>query len=158
MTVTARRVAWLALALAVVVALGVSQFGGTKHESRLARVESISEGVRCPTCRGQSVADSAAPAAAAIRADIGRRVDAGETRAEIEAYLVGRYGDDILLTPPSGGVGGLVWVLPVVVVGAGGAALAIALRRWSRRPLAHATDADRLIVERVARRGGGDPR
>ncbi len=143
-----RRVAWVALGLVVVFALGYAAFGGGSSSGTPAKqADTISRGVRCPTCRGQSVAESAAPAAQAIRAEIRRRVDAGESRREIESYLEDRYGSDILLTPPSSGVGGLVWVVPIVVVVGAAAGLGLALQRWSRRSLAHATEADRALVE-----------
>jgi cytochrome c-type biogenesis protein CcmH/NrfF len=103
----------------------------------------------------ERIADSpllgkAAPAAQAIRTEIRRRIDAGQSRREIEAYLEGRYGSDILLTPPSSGIGGLVWVLPVVAIVGAAAGLGVALRRWSRRSLEHPTDEDRALVERAA--------
>lgn len=145
---TRRRSAWLALGLVVLAALAFVVFGGgSTSPSHAKQADAISRGVRCPTCRGQSVAESAAPAAQAIRAEIRRRVDNGESRREIEAYLEDRYGSDILLTPPSRGVGGLVWIVPIVVVVGAAAGLGLALQRWSRRSLAHPSDADRALVE-----------
>jgi len=143
-----RRVAWLVLGIVVVVALGFAAFGDrSSSTTRAKQADTISRGVRCPTCQGQSVAESAAPAAQAIRSEIRRRIDDGESRGEIEAYLEGRYGSDILLTPPSEGVGGLVWVIPIVVVAGAAAGLGVALQRWSRRALAHPTDEDRALVQ-----------
>ena len=135
------------LGAAVVVALVVAVAGGSSSSSSEAsRANAIAESVRCPTCRGQSVAQSASPAAQAIRTEIRRRVHDGQSRQQIEQFLEGRYGEDILLTPPRNGVGGLVWIIPVVVVIGAAAGLAVALQRWSRRSLAHASDADRAIV------------
>jgi cytochrome c-type biogenesis protein CcmH len=130
---TRTRLAWLALAAVVLVAIDMAATGADRDAtSPAARADAIAHEVRCPTCRGQSVAESAAPAAQAIRLDIRRRIDAGQSRRQIEAYLETRYGNDILLTPPRSGIGGLVWVLPViaVVVAAGG--LALSFQRWSR--------------------------
>ena len=147
---TRSRVLWALLALAVVGALVVAATGESDNESSpTTRAEAIARGVRCPTCAGQSVSESNAPAAQAIRAEIRRRVDAGESRTEIEAYLQGRYGGDILLTPPRSGIGSLVWVVPVVAVIAAAAGLWLALQRWSRRSLAHPSEEDRAIVERA---------
>ena len=130
---TRARVAWAALALVVIVAIVTAVIGGGGGASTpAARAEAIAKEVRCPTCRGQSVAESAAPAAQAIRLEIRRRIDARQSRRQIESYLETRYGSDILLTPPRRGIGALVWVLPVValVVAAGG--LALSFQRWSR--------------------------
>ncbi|HVE93912.1 MAG TPA: cytochrome c-type biogenesis protein CcmH [Acidimicrobiales bacterium] len=152
MTRAARRAAWVLLAAVVAGALVIASAGDRGGPATAqARADAIGDGVRCPTCRGQAVTDSAAPAATAIREEIERRIRAGQSEAQVESYLVGRYGEDILLTPPSRGVGGLVWVLPVLGLGIAGGVLGIALRRWSRRTLASATEADRALVERASR-------
>jgi cytochrome c-type biogenesis protein CcmH len=131
--VTRARAAWVALALVVLVAVVIAvTSGGGNAQTAAGRADAIAHGVRCPTCRGQSVAESAAPAAQAIRLEIRRRVDNGQSRQQIEDYLQTRYGSDILLTPPRSGIGGLVWVLPVVAIVVAGGALALALQRWSR--------------------------
>ncbi len=146
------RVSWIGLAVVVAAAVAFALTGGTDSPASPAeRADSIARGVRCPTCRGQSVAESAAPAAQAIRSEIRRRIDDEQSRETIEAYLQGRYGSDILLTPPRSGIGGLVWVVPVVVVAGAGAGLALALRRWSRRSLAHPSDEDRALVAKADR-------
>jgi cytochrome c-type biogenesis protein CcmH len=131
--VTRARVGWIALALVVVVALVFAATGGGKHKQTAAqRADDIASGVRCPTCRGQSVTESASPAANAIRAEIRRRIELGQSRQQIEGYLETRYGNDILLTPPRRGVGGVVWVLPVIAVVAAAGGLGLSLQRWSR--------------------------
>jgi cytochrome c-type biogenesis protein CcmH len=144
---TRSRLMWVALAAIVVVALTVAFTGGRGEQgTAAARADAISRGVRCPTCRGQSVAESAAPAAAAVRAEIRRRVDAGQSRHEIELYLESRYGTDILLTPPRSGIGRMVWVLPVIAIVGAAVGLALAMQRWTRRPLARPSDEDRALV------------
>lgn len=144
---TGQRIAWFAVIAAVVIALVVALGADPGAKATPAeRADAIANAVRCPTCAGQSVAESAAPAAQAIKTEIRRRVDAGETREEIESFLEGRYGEDILLTPPRSGIGGLVWIVPVVAIVGAGAGLAVALQRWSRRSLVSATDDDRAIV------------
>jgi cytochrome c-type biogenesis protein CcmH len=122
---------WIVLLVVVVGALVAgTQDRGDRTDAD--RVQSIAESVRCPTCRGQSVADSDAPAAANVHKDIERRVAAGESDDQIRAALAARFGDGILLSPPSSGVAGLVWVLPVVAVVASAGALTFAFRRWRR--------------------------
>ena len=51
-----------------------------------------------------------------IRADIARHVEQGQTDDQIHAYLISRYGQDLLLTPASTGASSLVWILPVVAL------------------------------------------
>jgi cytochrome c-type biogenesis protein CcmH len=120
---------WIALAsvLAVGLALGA---GDDEPRSRSERAEAITASVRCPTCRGQSVRNSDAPVAAAIRSEVDRRLADGQSDDEIRDYLVDRYGEAVLLKPPRSGVAGLVWVLPVAGLVAAVAVLALAFRRW----------------------------
>ena len=104
--------------------------GDDKPETAAQRSERLARGVRCPTCRDLSAAESDAAAAKAVKLAIRRDVDAGRSDSDIRARLAARYGRDIILTPDSSGVTGLVWVLPVAgaVIAAG--ALVFTLRRW----------------------------
>ena len=123
--------AWVVLLFVVAGALVAgTQDSGAKTDSE--RVQSIAKSVRCPTCRGQSVADSDAPAAANVRKDIERRVADGQSNDDIRSALAARFGDSILLTPPRDGVAGLVWVLPVIALVAALAGITFAFRRWRR--------------------------
>ena len=154
-----RLVGFLVPVVVVVAALALGASGSDGPRTDAERAQAVAGTVRCPTCRGQSVASSDAPAAAQLRAEIDRRVAAGEDDDEIRASLVAAYGDGILLNPPSSGVAGLVWVLPVAgfVVAAG--ALVLALRRWRTEPVGPATDDDRrLVAEALQRRrqAGGE--
>ncbi len=133
--------------VAVALALGSARGGGPVTAEE--RVERIAKEVRCPTCESQSVADSRAPASDAIRQEIRRRVDAGQSDDEIRSFLVGRYGKDLLLEPEAKGVSALVWVLPVMAVVAGLAGLAVAFRRWGRRARPSPSTEDRALVERA---------
>ncbi len=125
---------WGPWALLVIVVLGALVVGTTDRDTGTDadRVQRIAESVRCPTCRGQSVASSDAPAAANVRTEIERRVAEGESDDEIRAALVARFGESIQLNPPRSGVAGLVWVLPVTGLAAAGAGLVFAFRRWKR--------------------------
>ena len=144
---------WLAYLLLVPV-LGMALFvgarsGDTGPPTPAQRTSGIAAQVRCPTCEGLSAAESDAPASVAIREEIRRRVDAGQSDQEVRAFLVGRYGRDILLTPEGSGVAGLVWALPVagLVLAAGG--LVVTFRRRSAEPRRTATAEDRRLVEQA---------
>lgn len=89
--------------------------------------------------------ESDAPAAKAVRAEILRRAEAGQSDAEIRSYLVSRYGTDILLRPQGTGVAALVWALPVFAIALAIAGLVVAFRRW-RPSGVHPSEADRAIV------------
>jgi cytochrome c-type biogenesis protein CcmH len=108
---------------------------------------SIEAGLRCPVCQGMSVADSRSSTSLAIASDVHRRVLAGQSDRQIRDYYVTRYGRWILLSP-GGGLGAIAWALPIVALAAAVLAVALALRRWSRRPANQPTDADRLLVQK----------
>lgn len=152
-----RRTSWAPLAAAVVVivvALGIGASGDRGPSTLDERVEAVAAGVRCPTCQGLSVAESDAASSDAVRKVIEDRLRAGRTPEQVRAELVERYGSDILLTPPSNGVGALVWVLPVVAVATGGTGLALAFARWRRAAgdVAPPSDDDRRLVDEALRR------
>jgi cytochrome c-type biogenesis protein CcmH len=125
---------WGSWALLVVVVGGALVVGTTDTGDRTEeeRIEAIASSVRCPTCRGQSVADSDAIAAENVRREIARRVGEGETDDEIRNALAARFGEGIILTPSRSGVTGLVWVLPVAGAVVAFAGLVFAFRRWKR--------------------------
>lgn len=146
---TFRRWSWLVIAALVVVALvraGVSD--GTARTAE-EQVRDIAATIKCPTCRSQSVAESDAAAARAIRADIARRVSDGQSADEIRDAVAATYGEEVLLTPGRSGLEGLVWILPVVALVLGLAALSAAFARWRRTPARSASDADRELVEQA---------
>ena len=62
-----------------------------------ARAHDLETEFKCPECQGLSVADSQAPTSRAIRADIKRRITAGQSDAEIRQAYVDTYGESILL-------------------------------------------------------------
>lgn len=142
------RLSWLAMALVVVVALAVGATGEKAPRTESERVRAIASEVRCPTCRGLSAELSDAKAAQAVREEIRTRVRRGESESDIQAYLVSRYGKDILLKPEGRGVAGLVWVLPVAAAIVAVAGLVVAFRRWrSLTDGAAVSPADRALVE-----------
>jgi cytochrome c-type biogenesis protein CcmH len=140
---------YVALTGVVVIALAVAASRSEAPRTPAARANAIANGVRCPTCRSLSAAESDAPAALAVRDEIRRRVDAGQSDAEIRLFLVSRYGREILLKPEGRGTAALVWVLPVIAAAWAIGALAFAFKRWSSRPMHHADADDRAIVERA---------
>ena len=97
-----------------------------------------------PGVRRESVADSNAPRRVAIRADIKRRIAAGQSDGEIRAA----YVDDLRRVRPAlarraTASASSCGALPVAALMLGGGGhLALALRRWSRQPRLAATAAD----------------
>jgi cytochrome c-type biogenesis protein CcmH/NrfF len=125
------KVSYAVMAVVLALALVAGTRSGASTDP-VDRAHALAQTIKCPTCRGQAVAQSDAPASAAIREEITRRIDAGQSDDEIRDYFAHQYGDDILLRPAASGFGGLVWVAPVVVLVGGVAGLALVVRRWRR--------------------------
>ena len=128
----ARTLSYVAMAVVALTVLLVGALDQAGARTEEERVQSISRTIQCPACSGQSVAGSNASSAQAIRAEIADRVAEGQTDDEIRAYFASRYGDQILLTPPSSGAGAVVWVAPVVALAVASLGLALAFKRWQR--------------------------
>jgi cytochrome c-type biogenesis protein CcmH len=138
---------WIALGVVVVIALAVVLWPGGS-QSAAERAHDLETELKCPECQGLSVADSQAPTSRAIRADVKRRIAAGQSDEEIRQAYVDRYGESILLSPQDSGVSLLVWILPIVVVALGATGIVFALRRNRDEPHLQATAADERLVER----------
>ncbi len=87
--------------------------------------------VMCPTCN-TPLDQSSSPAANRIRAFIADRIRAGDTRSEIVDKLVAQFGPGIRAAPPTSGFGLLAWLLPLVGLVGGGAAVGVLAWRWRR--------------------------
>jgi cytochrome c-type biogenesis protein CcmH len=77
--------------------------------------------LRCLVCQGESLDESNASLAVDLRHLIRTRIAAGDSNAQIENYLVSRYGDFILMNPPFGQRTYALWLTPfgVLILGAG---------------------------------------
>jgi cytochrome c-type biogenesis protein CcmH len=117
------------LALAAVVALAAVPSSAAAAACSPATLEPQ---VMCPTCPGQTLDQSQAPAAQRVKTFIRARSRAGESCDEIKAALVADFGERILAAPPRRGFDLLAWVLPVAGLLAGAAGVAVAAWRWSR--------------------------
>jgi cytochrome c-type biogenesis protein CcmH len=145
---------WLSWALMAIIGisvliLGAAADGGPQSDGE--RMSQLAATIRCPQCRGQSVAESNVAIAREIRGDIRTRISAGESDDEIRQVYIDRYGRAIVLTPDSGGFTGLVWIVPVVAAALASAAVALAFQRWrvEASALATATDEDRELVAKL---------
>lgn len=146
-----RRWPWIVLVALLAAGLVVAALGDPGPTTTAERVRSIAESIKCPTCQGQSVADSNATAARSIRTEIARRLEEGQTDDEIRSYIASLYGEEALLNPPRSGVAGLVWFLPVALLVAAAAGLVAAFRSWRSPPDVTVSPEDRALVDAARR-------
>jgi cytochrome c-type biogenesis protein CcmH len=103
-----------------------------------SRARDLSRELRCMVCQNQSIDDSDAPLARDLRILVRERLAAGETDAEVKAFLVARFGDFVLLRPPLDWRTALLWSAPFLVLLVGAAGAMVALRRRRAGPAAPA--------------------
>jgi cytochrome c-type biogenesis protein CcmH len=117
------------LVTAVHAATGPDRLADPKLE---ARAVALQKELRCVVCQGESLDESAAPLAEDLRRLIRARLENGESDAQIENYLVARYGDFILMRPPLEPGTYLLWFGPLIAVTIGGVVAAAAIIRARR--------------------------
>ena len=150
-------VAWVVVAVTFASAMLIATLGQPGARTPDEHVLRIAAMIKCPTCIGQSVAQSEAPASRDIRVDIARRITEGESDDQIRQDLASRFGPDILLSPSHSGVVGLVWILPVLMSLVVLIGLALAFRRWRLTTGGEISDADRVLVaDALAEFAGSD--
>ncbi len=91
--------ALLAMLLGAAPALAVQPDEILSDPALEARARAISHGLRCLVCQNQSIDDSDAPLAKDLRVLVRERLKAGDTDAQIEDFVVSRYGEFVLLKP-----------------------------------------------------------
>ena len=156
---TRRLLSWAGVAAMFAAAFALALRPTGEPQTPARRADGVAAGLRCPVCQGLSVKDSDSSTARDIRADIRRRIDAGQTPAEVRRAYVDRYGEWILLRPKSSGFEAVVWVVPPALIAAAALALGAAFWRWRTRsrvrpPTADERDLVAAAVERQRAIGG----
>lgn len=100
-----------------------------------AEYQQLIREVRCLVCQNQPISDSSAPLAADLRREIRRMFEEGSSRAEIEEFLIARYGDFVLYRPQLKPMTWALWGAPLVLLLIGGAVFARILRVRMRQPI-----------------------
>ena len=140
---------WLALVLCLLAApLAAVQPDEVLDDPALEqRARALSDRLRCPVCRNESIDESNAAISRDLRLLLRARLVAGDTDAEAMQYLVDRYGDYILLNPKVEGANILLWLAaPIMLILAGGIAfVTIRGRSTAATPDALSTDEKRRL-------------
>jgi cytochrome c-type biogenesis protein CcmH len=116
------------------------------------RYDALTHELRCMQCMNNSIADSPVGLASDLRRDVKEQLIAGKTDDEIRAYMVNRYGNVILFTPPMDSSAAWVWVVPLVAVIGG---LFVGIRIVRRRSKLVDTDDSAVDAEDPAQGSPG---
>jgi cytochrome c-type biogenesis protein CcmH len=81
-----------------------------------ARAREIGRSLRCVVCQNQSIDDSSADLAKDMRKIVRERLLAGDSDAQIYAFMTRRYGDFVLLQPPFKPYTLLLWLGPAIAL------------------------------------------
>jgi cytochrome c-type biogenesis protein CcmH len=100
-----------------------------------ARYEAIIAEVRCLKCQNQTIKDSNAFLASDLRREIRRMLEEGMTDDEIFDFLVERYGEFALYRPRASGKTLVLWIIPGILLLAGGWLLANIVRKRMAMPI-----------------------
>ncbi len=113
-----------------------------------ARARAISRELRCVVCQSQTIDDSSAPVAQALRKLVRDRIVAGDTDRQVVAAVTARYGDFVLLKPRFDLSTSVLWLGPFAVLAFGAAGAVIYVRRQGEAPdePAPLTEAERIAL------------
>ena len=108
-----------------------------------ARVMDLAHKLRCLVCQNESIAESRAPLALDLRNQVREQFAAGKSESEVREFLVSRYGDFVLYTPPFRASTALLWIGPALLLFAGAGWLLVRLRSRAREDGPHLSEAER---------------
>ena len=84
-----------------------------------ARAINLFKEVRCLVCQGQTIHESNAEIAEDLKTLIREKIVEGKTDKEIKGFLVEKYGDWILMTPPVKELTYVLWFTPIIFMAIG---------------------------------------
>jgi cytochrome c-type biogenesis protein CcmH len=113
--------ALVALLIVAAPAAGVEPGEMLKDPALEARARRLSQELRCVVCQNQSIDDSNAALAHDLRVLVRERLAAGDSDAQVMAFVEARYGAFVLLRPRLTPQTVLLWTTPLVLL-AGAAA------------------------------------
>lgn len=128
--------------------VSVSPTASTEERLRSAELEAralaISKNVRCTECGHQSIEESGAEVAILLRRIIRSELKKGRSEKEVFQKLEEDYGEAVLYAPPFDAQTALLWLLPVIGLGA---AAGMAMRGRRPPPRAQALmSAERMLA------------
>ena len=82
------------------------------NETQREQFTHLTKEIRCLVCQNQSIADSNAPFAEDLRAQVYKMVKQNQTDAQIKEYMSKRFGQYVLLSPPVSAQTVGLWLAP----------------------------------------------
>ena len=80
------------------------------------RANNLFKGTRCLVCEGQNIYESNSDSAEDMKKLISEMIIDGNSDNEIKSFLVSRYGDWIIMTPPINQSTYFLWFSPIIIL------------------------------------------
>jgi cytochrome c-type biogenesis protein CcmH len=109
----------------------------------------IIEEMRCLVCQNESLAGSNAELAVDLRNEIYDMMKGGQSKAEIIDFMVARYGDFVLYSPPVKPSTYPIWFGPLIVFLIGGVVLFRIIRRKNQSRETELSDAEQQRLKQL---------
>lgn len=93
------------------------------------RLKNLSRELRCLVCQNQTLSESNAPLAEDLRREIRVLITKGMSDEDIKIYLVERYGDFVLYSPPFEAKTLVLWLAPAILLALGLLMLLVTIRK-----------------------------
>ncbi|CAN5335802.1 hypothetical protein BH09PSE2_BH09PSE2_15320 [soil metagenome] len=145
--------------LAARPALAIEPEEQLKDPRQEARARSIERELRCVVCQSETIDDSSAPVAKALRTLVRERITAGDDDKAVMGAVTTRYGDFVLLKPRFSPLNAALWLGPFLILVLGAGAAFVFVRRNGAQaeapvPLSAAEEAE---LARVLAEPSSDP-
>jgi cytochrome c-type biogenesis protein CcmH len=114
------------------------------------RARDLSQGIRCLVCRNENIDESDADLARDLRILVRERLVEGDSDDEVIDYLVGRFGEYVLLNPRATGSTLILWLAgPAMLLIALGIGASYLRKRAAPQPDANLSDAEKARLSQL---------
>jgi cytochrome c-type biogenesis protein CcmH len=138
----------LCLAWTATAAAGMEEFDFSGNVDEDQFKELIAE-IRCLVCQNQSLADSDADLAHDLRLEVYELMQQGQSDTEIVDFLVTRYGDFVLYSPPVKPSTYALWYGPFVLLAIGILFLIKTVRQRTRQTESDFSDQEQARLKAI---------
>lgn len=145
-----RRWAFL-LGLALCIGAASGREGAPVAEDPVleAKVQTLSEQLRCLVCQNQNLADSHADLAIDLKNQVRAMLKQGLSEQEVIDFMVQRYGDFVLYKPPVKATTWLLWGGPFALLAGGLGMLFVKLHKRRNQTKLSLSDEQRAVARQL---------
>jgi len=138
---------WLGV-FSIATAAGIESldFSGKVDE---LRYKTLIGQLRCLVCQNETLADSQADLAQDLRVEIYDMMNTGKSDSDITQFLVARYGDFVLYSPPVKRSTWLIWYGPFALLLVGLVFVVLTVRKRSRQPDPELSETERQHLKQL---------